>query len=64
MSDVIIYYLRDGHHTEEHKRKISISMKRYYALHPMTTEHKHKISEGQKRAWAFQHQCWREQGLI
>lgn len=64
MSDVIIYYLRCGHHSEEHRRKISVSMKRYYTIHPMTDDHKRKISEGQLRAWAFQKQCWREQGLI
>ena len=48
MEDVIIYYLRDGHHTEEHRKRISLAMKSHYAANPMTAEHKRKISEGMK----------------
>ena len=64
MSDVIMYYLRDGHHTEQHKQRISLSMKSHYKANPMTAEHKRKISEGMKKVWAYWKQCWAEQGLV
>lgn len=64
MNDVMIYYLKDGTMTEEHKRKISESMKRYYSTHKMTDEHKRKISESMKEVWKYWKQCWKDEGLI
>jgi hypothetical protein len=64
MEEVQIYYLKDGVMTEEHRRKISASMKRYYSTHPMTEEHKRKISTGMKKCWTEWKEYWREQGLI
>lgn len=63
MNDVMIYYLKDGTMTEEHKRKISESMKRYYSTHKMTEEHKRKISESMREVWKYWKQCWKDEGL-
>ena len=64
MDDLIIYYLRDGHHTEEHKRRISLSMRRHYAANPMTAEHRQKIAEGMRQYWVFLKLYWQEQGVV
>ncbi|MDY5302750.1 MAG: hypothetical protein SPH63_06975 [Candidatus Cryptobacteroides sp.] len=64
MDEVQIYYLKCSKMTEEHKRKISESMKRHYSTHKMSPEHRRKISEGMKKAWRYWKQCWKEEGLI
>ena len=64
MQEVKLYYLKEGVMTEEHKRKISESMKRYYATHKMTDEHRKKISESMKEVWRQWKQYWKDEGLI
>lgn len=62
MGNVKMYYLCDRRLTGDHKRKISVAMRRYYAANPMTVDHKQKIGESMKRVWAMWKRCWAEQG--
>ena len=64
MENVITYYVKDYKLSEVHKQRISESMKRHFAAHPVTIEHRRKISEGAKRTWKERKQYWREQGWI